>query len=144
MVFSANGVLQWNSSKKLPYSLSRQLGYQYFVQGYENYVIDGSASALGGLALRYLLLKPRNVPLNFVPVKNYTFIPVRLYVVGFTDAGYVNNPMHIPENNLPNSPLLASGIGIQALFYNDRVARIAVSINGKRESGIFAHFRRPF
>lgn len=131
-----------NTAKVMPYEYTRRLGYSYNVRGFERRVIDGNNSYLANASIRYHLINKDRLPVNFVPFKNYKFLPLNVYLGTFADAGYVDNQDLKPTNELPNTLLYSTGLSLQALFYNDRVLRIEYSLNSLKEGGFFVHFKK--
>ena len=131
-----------NTAQELPYEYSRRLGYDHIVRGFENYVIDGQHTALGNAAIRYHLVDQPHINLNFIPIENYNFLPLNIYLEYFVDAGYVSNAKHLATNDLPNTALFSTGLSLQSLFYNDRLLRLEYSLNSLKESGFFVHFKK--
>lgn len=132
-----------NSDSFLPYEYSRRLGYDQLVRGYENYVVEGNNSFLFHSEIKYALLNKPQLPVSFVPLRNYKILPTKIFITYFFDAGTVLNKVPIRENELPNTLLLSTGLSFQMLLYNDRVFRIDYSLNKNLESGFFVHFTKP-
>ena len=138
--FSAFGEV--NNAKELPYEYTRRLGYDNIIRGFESYVVDGQHAVLGNAAIRYHLVDKPHINLNFIPIENYNFLPLNIYLEYFVDAGYVSNANKLVTNDLPNTVLYSTGISLQSLFYNDRVLRLEYSLNSLKESGFFVHFKK--
>lgn len=90
-----------------------------------------------------------DLKLNFVPIKNYKILPFNAYLEFYADGGYVdvkirNNQTTFPEetNSLPNKLLFSGGLGLNLLFYNDRILRLEYSVNSLKDHGIFVHFQK--
>jgi outer membrane protein assembly factor BamA len=130
-----------NTNGERAYLNNRMFGYNRYVRGYENYVIDGQSSGLVKAAYRFNLLD-NDFPLSFVPFKNYKLLPVQAVLECFVDAGYVVNNQVVGKNDLPNSSLVGAGIGLNVLAYNDKVFRFEYSMNARSESGWYVHFTK--
>lgn len=133
---------QLNTNKNLPYNNYRQLGYVSTLRGFEQYVVDGHSSFLLNSALRYHAVKNKVIPLAFVPFRNYSFLPLNILFEGFIDIGGSSSNRYISANKLPNTVLVSTGIGMQTLFYNDRVVRFEYSFNSLGQGGLFIHFKK--
>lgn len=132
----------WNSNHELPYHNYRALGYSRAVRGFEYYVIDGHSSVLLNSAIRYHLLSKPRIELPFIPIKNYNFLPLNVYLEAFIDYGRTSSDRLIVRNDLPNTDLFSTGLGVNTLFYNDRVLRFEYSLNSLQQSGFFIHFKK--
>lgn len=137
-----SGSFSWNSNDSLPYHNYKALGYERSVRGFEYYVIDGHASVLLNSALRYHLIKEPHLSLPFIPFENYNFLPINVYLEAFIDFGRSFSNRVIIRNELPNTNLVSTGIGINTLFYNDRVLRFEYSYNSLNQTGFYIHFKK--
>lgn len=132
---------QLNSNKKPPYSQRKILGYQESLRGFEHYVIDGTSGLKGNAAIRIHTLNS-NLSLPFIPLKNYQELPLNMYWEIYSDAGYVNYNYSNETNQLVNAFLYSAGLGLNTLFYNDRILRLEYSLNSLKERGFFVHFKK--
>ena len=132
---------QLNSNKKPPYSQRKMLGYQESIRGFEHYVIDGTSGVKGNAAIRIHKLNS-NLSLPFIPFKNYQELPINMYWEIYSDAGYVNYNYSNETNQLVNTFLYSAGLGLNTLFYNDRILRLEYSLNSLKEHGLFVHFKK--
>ncbi|RRA97705.1 POTRA domain-containing protein [Larkinella rosea] len=136
---SVRGKLSWPDRQ--PYINLRGLGYLTdFVRGYELYVIDGQRYGLVRNTLKYQLLNVRK-QLNWVPMKQFSTVPLALYLSVFGDMGYVNSTLAQEyQSRLANSWLYGGGVALDiATFYNI-VGRISYSVNRQGQTGIFFNF----
>lgn len=133
--------VQYNTSDDAPYADRKLLGYGEIVRGYEHYVIDGTFGWKTNASLRYHLVE-KVLNMNFIPLENYVKLPVNMYAEGYIDGGYAhyNNSHH--SNMLNGRSLYAAGVGINTLFYNDRLLRVEYSVNSLAEGGFFVHFKK--
>jgi hypothetical protein len=132
---------QFNSNKKPPYSQRKVLGYQESIRGFEHYVVDGTSGLKGNAAIRFNAANS-NLSLPFIPFKNYQELPVNIYWEIYSDAGYVNYQYSNESNQLVNAFLYSGGVGLNTLFYNDRILRLEYSLNSLKEHGFFVHFKK--
>lgn len=137
-----SGSMDWNSNDSLPYHNYKALGYDRAVRGFEYYVVDGHASILLNSALRYHLINEPHLELPFIPFENYNFLPINVYLEAFIDFGRTFSNRVIVRNELPNTNLVSTGIGVNTLFYNDRVLRFEYSYNSLNQTGFFIHFKK--
>ena len=138
-VYSIYGVI--NTNERLGYHDYKMLGYEQAIRGYEQYVSDGHAAVVLRSAIKYHLLKEHQLVFNFLP-KAYRKLPVNLFLELFMDLGRTSSSRIIRENSLPNNTLASTGLGLNCLFYNDRVIRFEYSYNRFKEGGLYIHFKK--
>lgn len=129
-----------------PYFMNRSLGYMYdFIRGYEYYVVDGQHLGLVKANIKFEIMKPRVINLNFIPTEKFSKLHLALYLGIHSDAGYVYDHSKHPQNGskLPNQLLWGNGVGLDVVTYYDRVLRMEYSINRRGEHGLFIHFLAP-
>ena len=129
-------------ARALGYPDTRALGYDDFVRGYDEYVIDGRHYGLVQQGLSYRLFAPQTIRLGSIHNPKVNTIPLVLYGNIFADAGYVIAPAAIPQNRLPNQFLRAIGFGLHLVTYYDRVFTAEYTLNGLGQTGYF--FRAEF
>jgi len=141
----AGATAKFSFSNKQPYFMNRSLGYMYdFIRGYEYYVVDGKHLGYIKTNLKYEIMRPRMIYLNFIPTEKFSKLHLALYIGLHSDAGYVHKPGGLQnENKLPNRLLWGNGIGLDLVTYYDRVLRMEYSINRLGEHGFFIHFLAP-
>lgn len=123
------------------YYNQRGMGYgNDLVRGYGLYVIDGQSYGLLKTALKFELVKPTIVKVNFIPFEKFKTIPYAVYLNAFGDIGYVKDKYSFHNNPLTNSWLLGSGVGLDYVTYYDMVFRMEYTINKFGESGFFLNF----
>lgn len=132
-----NGAAQLTSENRLPFTLSRGLGYDFYVRGYENNVILGTDFGLLKYEARYTLIKERHFNLKYMPIKAYKSMPTESYMSFFFDHGFCD---YKGERQL----LQGYGIGLNSVFYFDKVFRFEYSWNKAGQAGIKVHFKKAF
>lgn len=124
-----------------PYNDNRALGFgEYNLRGYEYYIVDGLDMGVLRSSFRYQLL---NQQFNFgrlIPLEAYRRMPLKLYLSLNNDIGYVNDPYDPGQNFLNNRLLWGGGLGLDFIFYYDKVLRFEYSFNHLMEGGLFLHF----
>jgi outer membrane protein assembly factor BamA len=141
--FSSGLTGKVNSMNSLPYNNIQSLGYENrFIRGYEYYVIDGNAYIFGRNNLKYALVKDYKSEINHI-LKNYSKLTFSMYVGPFYDLGHVRSNENYTNNRLPNTLLQGYGIGIDFVFYYDRILRVEMSQNKERQRGLYLHFYSP-
>jgi len=137
---------KFSSKGVQPYFITWGLGYgRDFVRSYELYVIDGQNFGLFKSTLKFALVPPRVINLNFIPTEKFSKVHYAFYVNFFTDVGFVYNAYHDPElnNYLENELMVGYGIGFDFVSYYDIVIRLEFSANKRWEKGVFIHFQAP-
>jgi len=126
--------------KEQPYVDYQALGYQRdFLRGYELYVIDGMDFAYTQLTLKYELF---NFNFNwgiFMPLKQMKKMPVRIMLTYNNDIGYVNDTQFSNLNELGNTMLWGTGLGVDFIVYYDKIIQFQLSRNHLNEYGLFLH-----
>ncbi|QEC56984.1 hypothetical protein FSB75_14105 [Flavisolibacter ginsenosidimutans] len=125
---------------KQPYITQQFLGYgDAYLQGYENYIIDGVAGGYSKQTFGYNLLKTE-IPLPKKKwFKSLHNIPLKVYAKVYTNEGYVYNPAPGFTNGLTNRMLYSTGFGIDILAFTDLLFKIEWSFNRLGQNGIFLH-----
>jgi outer membrane protein assembly factor BamA len=126
-----------------PYFNQRLLGYgDFFMQGYEYYVIDGVA---GGYAKASLTREVLNLGFRVKRKKDVIpyQIPFRAYAKTFVNAGYAYHPT--PETNTLNNRMLYSwGVGIDIITHYDFTLKFEWSFNVLGENALYLHRKTIF
>ena len=103
-----------------PFYNQQLLGYgDFYMHGFEKYVVDGVA---GGLARNTLLRELFNFNIPFLRGTTHDRIPFRIYAKTFFDLGYVYNK-NFTNNSLVNQMLYSGGAGIDVVTFYDFVFR---------------------
>ncbi|HLF46518.1 MAG TPA: hypothetical protein VI548_08840 [Chitinophagaceae bacterium] len=128
---------------KQPYYNQRLLGYNdFFMQGYEYFVVDGVA---GG----YLKSSITREVLNFnihAKRKNKEDlfrIPFRVYAKVYGNAGYMYHPSP-GANSLNNKMLYSGGLGIDIITHYDFTLKLEWSFNQLGQNDIYLHKKTYF
>lgn len=126
-----------------PYFNQRLLGYSdFFMQGYEYYVIDGVA---GGYGKAFLSREILNLGFHVKRKKDVIpyRVPFRAYAKTFVNAGYAYHPT--PETNALNNRMLYSwGVGIDIITHYDFTFKFEWSFNVIGENGLYLHRKSYF
>ncbi len=132
-----HGVAQWTSMTDLPFNHSRALGYDHYVRSFENNVILGTDFVIIKYELRYQVIKNKVFHLRYMPIKPYKNMPTSSFLSLFLDHGYTH------YRNQRQS-LVGYGIGLNSMFYYDKVVRFEYSWNTLGNSGLKLHFKKAF
>jgi outer membrane protein assembly factor BamA len=124
-----------------PYNMQRFLGQPgVYLQGYEDYVIDGVAGGFAKATVARQLLSTR-IPLP-TPIKRMDHIPVKVYGKIYGNAGYVYSKDDYLDNQLNNRMLYSGGVGIDVILMYDFIFRVEWSFNQLGQNGIYLHDRK--
>jgi len=135
--------LKYSLYKDLPYRIQQGLGFgDTFVRGYEFYVVDGQHYGLLRSNIKTTLLAPRTIKVPFFNIQKLQYIPIAVYINGYTDIGYVQDKLTESTNPLSNTLLRGSGVGIDFVTAYDRIFRLEFSVNDLSETGFYISYRR--
>ena len=125
---------------KQPYITQGFLGYgDAFLQGYENYIVDGVAGGYTKQTLAFNLVNTQvTLPFHkrFKTLRN---VPFKVYIKAFTNAGYVHNPNETLRNELNNKMLYSRGVGIDFVAFTDLIFKIEWSFNQLGQNAVYMH-----
>lgn len=123
-----------------PYISQQFMGYgDAFLQGYENYIIDGVAGGYSRQTLGFNVLRTE-IPLPGNRwFKSLRSIPLRVYAKAYTNQGYVHNPVTNFKNGLTNQMLYSTGLGLDIVAFTDMIFKIEWSFNQLGQNGLFLH-----
>jgi outer membrane protein assembly factor BamA len=128
---------------KQPYYNQRLLGYSdVFLQGYEYYVVDGTA---GGYLKASMTRKLVKFDIRIPGTKKLApqRIPFNIYGRIYGNTGYIYNPY--PGNNyLSNKMLYSTGVGLDIVTLYDFTLKLEWSFNQLGQNGLFLHKKTIF
>lgn len=132
--------------KSQPYTLVRGIGYNpNFIRGYELNVVEGQQIVVQKNSLRFNLINVGYDIGNFVPLEEFSYFPLKLYLSANFDHGFVNDRNKLPENlRLTNQYLFGYGLGLDLVTLYDMVFRFEYSLNNSNESAFYFNVRAPF
>lgn len=118
-----------------PYIFQRNMGYDYdYLRGFEYYVMDGPAFALGRLDLKYRVWH-QDFHTKFRYLER---IPIQVFTKIYGDAGYTLQP-NGAKSLFDNSLLTSAGIGIDIVTLYDVKVRIEYTFNNFGQRDVFFH-----
>jgi len=125
---------------KQPYITQGFVGQNnFFLQGYEDYMIDGVAGGFTKASFSRMLINTK-VPLTSKKIKRLNDFPVRVYGKAFANTGYIYN-QHRKTNTLNNTLLYSGGIGLDIVLCYDFIFKLEWSFNSLRQNGLYLHDR---
>lgn len=131
-----------------PYAIYSALGYRrQFLRGYEVYVIEGPQFFLNKTTLKKRIFS-RAWTIDDMPLEQFSYIPVAIYLKAYVDFGYVDNYNRYDELNintrLSNRMLMGTGMGIDLVTMYDNVFRFEYTYTRERTHGFFFHVKKEF
>jgi outer membrane protein assembly factor BamA len=131
-----------------PYSVYSALGYRrQFIRGYEIYVIEGPQFFLNKTTFKKRIFS-RAWTLNDMPLEQFSYIPIAIYLKAYFDFGYVNNYDFYDERNinlhLSNRMLMGTGIGLDLVTMYDNVFRFEYTFTRDKTHGFFFNIKKEF
>lgn len=139
----------WSTSQGQPYSIFNALGYRnLIIRGFENYVIEGPSFAINKTTFKKKIFG-KNWTLNKMPLEQFNYFPLAIYVKVFSDFGYVQNYAYYDEKafntRLSNRMLLGAGAGLDFVTVYDLVIRLEYTFTqDQRGGGFFLNARKEF
>jgi outer membrane protein assembly factor BamA len=135
---NAGGVLKLPFQQ--PYVTQGFMGYgDAYLQGYENYIVDGVAGGYTKATVAYNVLKTAiTLPTNRW-FKSLRSVPLRMYVKSYVNAGYSYNPNLTLRNELNNKMLYSAGLGVDIVAFADMVLKFEWSFNQLGQNGLYLH-----
>lgn len=124
-----------------PYITQRFMGYgDAYLQGYENYIVDGVAGGYTKATVGYNILKTE-IPLPTNKwFKSLRSVPLKVYAKTYVNAGYSYNPNETSyRNQLNNRMLYSTGFGLDIIAFADLIFKIEWSFNQLGQNGIYLH-----
>jgi hypothetical protein len=121
--------------------LFNTLGYRsQLVRGFENYVVEGPAFALNKTTLKKRIFS-RSWTLDSMPIEQFNYFPLSIYIKAFADFGYVQNYQYYNENHLnqllSNKLLGGGGLGLDVVTAYDLVLRFEYTFTQQKPEGAF-------
>tara|TARA_R110000868_G_scaffold386_9_gene3104 strand:- start:25875 stop:27332 length:1458 start_codon:yes stop_codon:yes gene_type:complete len=132
-------------SDNQPYTLVRGIGYKPdFIRGYELNVIEGQQLIAHKNSLRYEILDIAYDISDIMPIDEFSVFPIKLYLSGNFDHGYVRDANRLPLNAaLINKYLLGYGLGLDLIGMYDAVFRFEYSVNNMGTGSFFVNVKAP-
>jgi hypothetical protein len=126
-----------------PYFNQRLLGYNdFFMQGYEYYVVDGVA---GGYVKAIISREILNMNIHVKRKKEQLpfRIPFRVYAKAYANAGYMYHPTP-GLSKLNNRMLYSGGIGLDIITHYDFTLKLEWSFNQLGQNSLYLHRKSYF
>lgn len=129
---------------QIPYFNSNALGYgTENLNGYEYNVIDGMDYLILKFRERYTFLE-NNFSIRANKKLGIKSIPFKLGISAHTGTAFVNNVYYAQHNDLANRWIYSGGLSLDGLLFNTLLVQLDWSINDRKQSGFYLHFREQF
>lgn len=131
-----------------PYAIYSALGYRrQFIRGYEAYLIEGPQFILNKTTFKKKIFS-HAWKIDDIPLEQFNYIPIALYLKAYFDWGYVNNYTRYDELNintrLTNQLLMGAGMGLDLVTLYDNVFRFEYTITKDGKHGFFFNIKKEF
>lgn len=135
---NAGGVLKLPFHQ--PYIMQHFMGYgDAYLQGYENYIVDGVAGGYTKATLGYNVLKTEIGLPEIKWFKSLHSMPLKVYLKSYVNAGYAYNPNPSLYNGLNNRMLYSTGLGLDIVLFTDMVFKFEWSFNQLGQNALYLH-----
>ncbi len=146
--FSNFSSVFWSTPMNQPYSIYDALGYRnLIIRGFENYVVEGPTFALNKTTFKKKIFG-RSWTLGKMPIEQFNYFPLAVYIKVFGDFGYVQNYTYYQEKDLntrlSNRMLLGAGVGVDFVTVYDLVFRMEYTFTQDQKGGFFLNARKEF
>ena len=146
--FSNFSSVLWSTPKNQPYTIFDALGYRNLViRGFENYVIEGPVFALNRSTLKAKIFG-RTWTIEKMPIQQFNYFPLAVYLKLFTDFGYVENYAYYEgqslNTRLSNKMLAGAGGGLDFVTVYDLVLRMEYTFTQDGKHGFFLNMKKEF
>ena len=111
------------------------------------YVIEGPIFLLNKTTFRKKIFS-RTWNLEQMPIEQFRYFPLTIYLKSYVDLGYVENYPYYQENGfntrLSNRLLADAGGGLDIVTAYDAVLRLEYTFTREKTHGFFFHMKKEF
>jgi outer membrane protein assembly factor BamA len=131
---------------QMPYYNNKALGFnEDFVRGYQYYVINGQDYLLFQTDINFKVLDVKIPLFKRFPVSYLQALPLKIHLRYHIDFGYVWDRFYAQGNQLSNTDLIGTGIGIDFIFYSyNIIVQFEYTFNKNGEKGLYLRYRFNF
>ncbi len=138
----------WSTVINQPYNQYNALGYRgQLLRGYENFVIEGPEFVMNKTTLKKKIFS-RSWTLGQVPIEQFRYFPLAIYIKTFADMGYVRNYPYYDEKGLnqtfSNRYLAGAGFGLDVVTVYDLALRFEYTFTQQQPGAFFFNVRKEF
>jgi outer membrane protein assembly factor BamA len=131
---------------KMPYYNNQALGFEEnFVRGYQYYVINGQDYLLFQTDVNFKVLDVKIPLFKKFPVNYLQALPLKIHLRYHIDFGYVWDSFYAQGNQLSNTDLIGTGLGVDFIFYSyNIIVQFEYTFNKNGEKGLYLRYRFNF
>jgi outer membrane protein assembly factor BamA len=130
---------------KRPYNIYKTISYtDTNISGYEYYIINGLDHLFINNEIRYSLLRFHWKLFKIFKNEPVFRISSEVGLSYQLSAGYVNDPYYFKHNDLVNTLLYSTGIGLNFTVNDQFEFNVMYSVNHRKETGLYFHTRKAF
>jgi len=131
---------------KVPYYNNKALGFEEnFVRGYQYYVINGQDYLLLQTDLNFKVLDTKIPLFKKFPVTYLQALPLKIHFRYHIDFAYVWDRFYAQGNQLSNTDLIGTGLGVDFIFYSyNIIVQFEYTFNKNGEKGLYLRYRFNF
>jgi len=127
------------------YYHNRALGEgDYYIRGYEYYLIDGQKYAYIKTSLQWLIHEGKWNLNKMMPIEALKKPPIQIYFTLNNDLGYVAQARGFNKGQFNDKLIWGGGIGLEILAYYDKMIQLEYSFNQLFENDVFLHLNLNF
>ncbi|RYZ23690.1 MAG: hypothetical protein EOO16_03815 [Chitinophagaceae bacterium] len=121
---------------KQPYTMQQFVGQnEMFLQGYEDYTIDGVAGGFAKASIHQRIID-RKFGVKIKKLPQLASVPVKIYAKAYVNGGYIYNEQR-GTNLLNNTMLRSAGIGLDIVLFYDLTFHFEWTLNGNGRNGLY-------
>ncbi|WMX14547.1 BamA/TamA family outer membrane protein [Aureispira sp. CCB-E] len=131
---------------EMPYYNNKALGFnEDFVRGYQYYVINGQDYLLFQSDINFKILDVQIPLFKKFPVSYLQALPLKIHLRYHIDFGYVWDRFYAQGNQLSNTDLIGTGLGVDLIFYSyNIIVQFEYTFNKNGEKGLYLRYRFNF
>ncbi|MFT5646179.1 MAG: outer membrane protein assembly factor BamA [Aureispira sp.] len=131
---------------KMPYYNNKALGFEEdAVRGYQHYVINGQDYLLFQSDINFKVLDVKIPLFKKFPVNYLQALPLKIHLRYHVDFGYVWDRFYAQGNQLSNTDLIGTGLGVDFIFYSyNIIVQFEYTFNINGEKGLYLRYRFNF
>ena len=107
-------------------------------------MIDGLDYFYLKTSLRYQLFNKEINWRKMMLIPQFRVMPLQIYLSLNNDTGIVNDNQFSDLNSFGNRWLYGGGLGLDFVFYNDKIVQFQYSVNHLGQNALFLHYQFNF
>ncbi|NLA25239.1 MAG: hypothetical protein GX879_09770 [Bacteroidales bacterium] len=131
----SNFVYHYNSEEHTNFWLYRSIGYNNYLRGLDNLIINTEAHALARNSIRYNIFERKRSEVKLTGLKQFDVFYFTIYANAFCDIAFTK----------PHGLIMGAGAGIDLVTYYDRTLSFYYAYNNLNQNfNIFVQYKSPF